>query len=237
MALDDRARQRAGVVVRDGGQLQQQALLDAARAHAGGFERLHPRERDLQFLLVRRRRQVRDPEQLGQREAQIAVVVQRADDGLGDRRVARGQREDVQLAQQVVAERILDGVHFEEIDAVVVVAAGDRRAVGMPRLLDRRRVDAGAVVPGGAFRQDVGLRRGGEFRLRLVGERHFGDGCRFLADDRLAGVFIRFEEGIPAEHLVDFLGEIQRGQLQQAHGTLQPGGKPLLLPLPGALDE
>ena len=38
-----------------------------------------------------------------------------------------------------------------------------------------------------------------------------------------------FEEGIAAHGVVHFLGEVERGQLQQPHGVLQPGRDGVLL--------
>ena len=40
---------------------------------------------------------------------------------------------------------------------------------------------------------------------------------------RSSGLVVGFEEGVALEHLLDFLVQLQRGQLQQADGLLQLG--------------
>ncbi len=90
-----------------------------------------------------RRVEVGDADQLVERRAQVAVVVERVDDRLREQQVARRQRHQVQLRVQVGGERGLGGDGFQHAPAVAVVGGGARPGARAsspgPRRTRRRR--------------------------------------------------------------------------------------------------
>ena len=208
-----RASSRSLGVV-DRRQLQQQAFGDAARADAGRIERLDALQRDLHLDLLDRRRHAARLGELGELDAQVAVVVERLDDRAGERVVALLERQHVDLAVQVLAQADVGGDHVERADVVVAALLAHARRRLLPvlalvgRVGDRRRrleIDAArlAVAVDGA---DLDAARVGRRVLDL-------------------------EEGIAPHRVVHFLGEVERGELQQANRVLQSRRDSVLLPL------
>ena len=50
---------------------------------------------------------------------------------------------------------------------------------------------------------------------------------------RIGGSVLDFEKRVLAHRVVDFLGEVERGQLEQSNSVLQAGRDRVLLPLAG----
>jgi hypothetical protein len=219
---DDVARNAARVVVFDRGQLRQQAFGDAAGGDAGRLERLHALERDLHFFHRGGRVEVGHVDHFLQVGAQVAVVVQRLDDHLGQHQVAQRQRQHGELAVQVRGERRRDGHHVERAGLVVVGTLARTEAVGLPHVAVAfaRQVTLGCGHGlGGGLLGFAGLLRLGG----LLG--------RHVLVALVVGIAVLFQERVLAQGVVDLLGEFERGELQQAHGVLQAGGQRLCLAL------
>ena len=151
---------------------------------------------------------------------------------LNGRHVGRTQARAQQLLAQVLLEADGHAVALHRVELVVIVVArrGFADAVEIVAL--------GAVFPvvalGGA---QIGPVEPAFSRvpftaaLLRVGGRFFAAGAvvalalELGAGRRVEGgeVFVRLEEGVLLEHLLDFLMELERGQLQQADGLLQLG--------------
>ncbi len=219
---DDVAGHLAGVFVVDRGQLSQQAFGDAARGHAGRLQRLHALEGDLHLLQRGGRVEVGHLDHLLQVGAQVAVVVQRLDDHLGQHQVAQRQRQHRQLAVQVRGERGGHGHHVERAGLVVVGTLARPEAVGLPHVAVAL---AGQVALGRCHGLGGGL-------LGLAGLLGLGGllrGEAFVA--LVVGIAVLLEERVLAQGVVDLLGELERGELQQPNGVLQAGGQRLRLAL------
>ena len=162
-------------------------------------------------------------QQFFQRRAQVAVVVERFDDGAGQRQVARRQRQHVQLAVQVRVERGLDGHHLHGRKLAVVGLSQPGAGVGVPQVAivlgivvgRGALVRVGTVVASG-HRQRVGITLG---RSRAIGQR--------------VVAFLAFEERVAAQRVAHHLRKVQRRHLQQAHRMLQPRRQALCLPVIG----
>ena len=151
---------------------------------------------------------------LVERDAQVAVVVERLDDGAGERVVALVERQHVDLAVQVLAQADVGGDQVERAD------------VGFRAL----RADAGGrLLPGLAL-----VRRVGDRRRRLeVDAARLAVGAD-LADVDAAGVLGRvldLEEGVASHRVLHLLGEVEGRELKQAYGVLQAGRDGVLLSL------
>jgi hypothetical protein len=211
---DDGACDLALVRVFDRRQLQEQALGDAARADAGRIERLHALERDLHLDLLDGGRHAARLCELGQFDAQVAVVVERLDDRAGERVVALLERQDVDLAVQVLAQADVGGDHVERADVVVaaLLAHARRRLLPVLALVGRvgdRRVASRSMPRGSPSPLD-----GADLDAAGVGR----------------GV-LDLEERIAPHRVLHFLGEVERGELQQAHRVLQSRRDRVLLSL------
>ena len=164
--------------------MQPQALAQRARADPDRIESLHlvQHGQDLVFAGLDLRRQ-RGGNGV-QRLAQVAVVVDRLNQGYPDRSVARRQMAQMQLPQQVIVQGFVFGHLFGRLIVVVVIAGADalvpRFAVGTaPRVLVGgrrnqlitaghghvvRRGDLSRVDP---VEQRIALDRGHQFGLQF----------------------------------------------------------------------
>jgi hypothetical protein len=197
-------------------ELRAQAFAQRAAGDAERIEVLDPVPDRLDFVDVDivQRRQV-----LAQRLAalvQIAVVVDGLDDRGADRAVARGQRRQVQLPQQVVAQVLgFLVLRFE----IIVVVRHRAAVVGAPEFeVDRivavefvaALVVARLVVGAGGveFVVDLGrwrLRRSNVFAVRFFFALGFG----------------QFQQRVGLHRLAQLHLELDAGQLQQADRLLQ----------------
>ena len=198
-------------------QLQQQAFARRCapprrpvRATARGLQR------DLQFVERGRRVELGDLDQLGQIDAQIAVVVERLDDRFGQHQIAQRQRQHVELAVQMLSQRRLDRHHVHQREVALLA----RGACSNSRRPASSRARASAI--GGRARspqrpRSQRRRDGVDTRLRRFGGRS-------------ASGSSPSRNGFPPERLVHLLCEVERRKLQQPHGLLQAGRQRLLLP-------
>ncbi len=149
---DDReiASRRVCVELRE---LEDQAFAQRAGADAGRIERLYVRQHLLDVRLRDGQVGAQVPGDLGGRQGEVAVVVQRVDDRLADPHLARIERADFELPDQVLVQVAAAFIgEFER--AVVVVGAGPvagrRRGLGPGVFhLDDDVVGAGVVGFGG----------------------------------------------------------------------------------------
>ena len=102
-------------------ELQTQALGDAPRADPGGIEGLHVREHLLDLVEGDGQIGGQALRDVGERLGEIAVVVQRVDDCLAYPHLARIERADFELPDQVLVEVTLALVGELERPVVVVV--------------------------------------------------------------------------------------------------------------------
>ena len=233
LADDDRDRLRLAARLQP--QLQGQALAEIACADARGLHALQPLQGAVQafeqflalFLAVGELG--RD---LFERVGEITVVVQRLDQHMQRGRVLGRQPHAGQLVAQELLQALRGGVAVLRIELVAVAAAG---AAGARRFADPVEVVAlGAVLPVVALgRAELGVvdRRG---LFDGVTARCFGRVLGFALADTLGRrgalgqrlehrgvVFLGLEEGVLLEHLLDFLVQFERRQLQQPDRLLQ----------------
>ncbi len=220
--LHDLHRDR--VRLRVGGELEQQALLHAARGHPGRIEALDALQRRL-HRLRRAAHAARDLPHVG---PEVAVLVEVADDGLPDAEQLLVVGAEAELLHQVLGERgvappqVLEGQlvalfhrHRRALVAVVVEDRGgevEREVVGaLP--IDRRRLLRGLLGHlGGGGR---GL--GGGRRLRAGGGRGGLRGLGVLDRDLL-------EERVLLQLLAHDLLELERRELEELDRLLQQRG-------------
>ena len=147
--------------------------------------------------------------------AQVAVVVERFDDRAGEHVVARLERQHVSLAVQVRAQAHVGGDHVEHAE------------VALAALLAQAR---GRLLPALALVGRIGDRR---HRLEIDAPRLAVAGRRGIDLGRVVRRVLDLEKRIAAHRVVHFLGEIERGELQQPDGVLQPRRDGVLLALAG----
>ena len=168
-----------------------------------------------------------------ERVGEVAVVVERIDQDHHGGGVCRREPHAGELAAQVVLQRLRDCVAIAFV-AVVEVVVGPRRA---GRLADAVEVLAlGAVLPVlavGAAELGGAVDRGRLARVRAVAARLGGAlgfafagalGARQPLGERLEGrrrVLLDLEERVLLEHLLDFLVQLERRQLEQPDRLLQ----------------
>ena len=218
-------------------QLQHQAFAEVARAHAGGLQALQPAQRALQA-----RPQVfagigaADVQHLGQalgdlfqRVGQVAVLVERLDQHLHRRRSSGDSRMPGNLRAQVVLQRA-GRCRGPGLDLVAIAAAagcrcgasrGCRRSLRARCRFPSRRArwcrTLGASIRPASSASAASPRVAlGVALARSVGRAPLG---RRL--EGLPALFLDFEEGVLLEHLLDFLVQLQRGELQQPDRLLQ----------------
>jgi hypothetical protein len=86
----------------DWGQLQGKTFAQASRAHASRLQGLHPRQRQGQFMRLRRWPQPGQRwAQFAQGHAQVAVIVQAIHEGQRQQALALWQPQEAQLASQM----------------------------------------------------------------------------------------------------------------------------------------
>jgi hypothetical protein len=105
------------------GELEGQAFAQRAGADACRIERLHQRQHLFDLRLGDWQVDAQVPGDLGRRLGEVAVVVQRVDDRLADPDLARIERADFELPDQVLVQ--VAAAFIGEFEwAVVVVGAG-----------------------------------------------------------------------------------------------------------------
>ena len=148
-------------------------------------------------------------------DAQVAVVVERLDDRAGERVIALLERQHVDLAVQVLAQADVGGDHVERADVAVARPAGAR-----------------STTTAASCRARTARRRSAPIASRSMPRGSPSPSAAAMSTS--AGVVRRIldlEEGIAAHRVVHFLGEIERGELQQPHRVLQARRDGVLLPL------
>ncbi|CFO48044.1 Uncharacterised protein [Burkholderia pseudomallei] len=199
-------------------ELQQQAFGQRARADAGLIERLHEPQRDEQFLLGRMQQRIGRRRELGQRLAQIAVVVERVDDHARERAVAPGELAKAQRVVQMLVQRRL-GRH-------PVAGLEIRRVVGAPARAARRELRRQRHVLAGGRRR-VGRERAlVALGVAVVRPRVCVGGGRLARLRRGFGSIVVgrlhvFEKRIGIERLTQFLLKLERRKLEQTQRLLQ----------------
>ena len=210
MLLDDLLRDRVHGWI--GPQLQEEAFLDVPRAHADRVELLDHLGQDALDLLHGVLAARGDLAELG---AQVAVLVDVADDLLADPPGARVLERQPELVLQVVGERRRGPDHVLERQ-VLAVLLGDERA-----LLAGVEHDLEGIV-GQIVRLPLG-----DGRLR--GDRLDGRGRRRVGRRgpvRRVTVLGRrlLEQRVLEELLLDDLLELERGELQELDRLLEQRG-------------
>ena len=211
---DDAARRLALARVVDRVDLQLQAFRDAARADAAGVERLHPLQRDQHLLGVDA-----GPACPGWRRSPRAACA-----GSRRRRATRRSRRRGR-GRAVDSGRTLIWVcrcWRRPTSAAIRSSALEVALHALGAHARRRLLPAVALVRRVADRRQQAVDVAG---LQVDRDAVAGCGGRRVVVRRL----LDFEEGIAAHRVVDFLGEVERGELQQAHGMLQAGRDGVLL--------
>jgi len=198
-----------GLVVAD---LEQQALLEVARADAGGVEPLHDGERRLHGL--GRHRLVHPGEDLLERGAQEAAVGEVVDDGLGRRADVVGQVEDVELLHEVVREALLGGGGVLH-----------RLPLAVRRLLARRPRELAAAAVG----LDQALEPLEHALGVLVGALLVDADATLLRGESLARGLLDLEHLVLLQLVLDQLLQVHRGELEDLDGLDDLRREPQLL--------
>ena len=250
---DDRCCQHTLLAAVDLLHLQQQALADIARCHAGRLERLHAGQGVGQLIVRCSRVECGDVDQLGQRRAQVAIVVERLDDGFGQHGFALRQAQQPQLAAKMHRQRGLDGHRIERRQFALACRPLAGCSISLPEVAV---VFAVALVQAAA----IGVASAGGIALALtlvfaiefaiqrqqpVVVEGFGQARiagPVLARARVAGHFVEgavvdlvgFEKRILAQTVADRRCKVHRRHLQQSNGMLQARRKVLGLPVFGS---
>ena len=211
---DDASRRVALVEVFDAVDLELQALRDVARADAARVERLHALEGGQQFLRVDIGGHSVGRHQLVEWRTQIAVVVERFDDGAGERVLARVESQDIDLGMQVLAQADVGGDQVERAQVALRALRANARRRLLPAVALVGRVAARGEQEVRVGRLQVDFDTAGEFGLRSV-----------------VRAFLDFEKRVAAHRFLHFLREVERRQLQQSHGVLEARRDGVLLSL------
>ena len=215
-------------------QLQQQAFAQGAGADAGGFELLDAVQHRLDLVQLDVEFRVEACADFLEGVLQVALAVDAVDQGDGDQAVGVGHRRQVELPQQVTLQALADRGAGGEVPLVVIIA---RQATGaglvdvLPGGVDRQFV-GDALGPfavfevfrgaaGTGFLEAVVLDFGGRLVLGVVRHR--------VAVVEVLAVFLTFEHRIGLQRFLDFLLEVQGGELKQTDGLLQLRGHRQLL--------
>ena len=245
MALADADRHRAGLAVGSLSQLQHQAVTQPGGAHTGGLQALQPLQRAVQsvgqFLAFLGGVLAVDAQGLAQplgdvfeRVGQVAIFVERVDQHHHRGGILGRQAHAQQLAAQVVLQR---RAGFGRLDRLVVVVAAARAAAGRWQFADAVEIVAfGAVFPVVALgAAELGSVHAGRlFGAAVSAVLAFGQ-LVLLALGALVSrgadaleselhrrvVFLDIQEWVLLEHLLDFLVQFQRRELQQPDRLLQ----------------
>ena len=100
-------------------ELEDQAFAQRAGADAGRIERLHERQHLFDVRLRDGQVGAQVPGDVGGRQGEVAVVVQRVDDRLADPHLARIERADLELPDQVLVQ--VAAAFIGELEWAVVV--------------------------------------------------------------------------------------------------------------------
>ena len=166
--------------------------------------------------------------QLGRRDDQVSVVVDVADDPLGDVPVDRVVEGQVRLPVQVIPEGGRPGQGVLQGRDLALLQG--RLAEAVVEVLLEIRLERGVLfAPGGLL--------GGAFARLLLAR--VGGGSVFGRRGPLAGLgpavdrlAFQLEQGVLGQLLVDDLHELQVGHRQELDGLLQGGRQDQLLHLP-----
>jgi hypothetical protein len=195
-------------------ELNEQALLDVAGGHAGWVERLHHGQ-DLLHVLGGRLAALRDLLDL---RAQVAVLVEVADDLLADAPHERVVGRIPQLFVEMVGERVDRADHVLERQ-ILAVFLRHQGALLVIVEHHRRQIE----------RQVVGLALRGRRRRRLaaewLGRRRGGHVRRGLPIGGVRRLRLHlFEQRVFAQLLLDDFLQLERAELQQLDRLLQQRG-------------
>ncbi|MNG87457.1 hypothetical protein D3C79_462650 [compost metagenome] len=205
-------------------QLQQQAFAQIAGADASRLELLDAVQYGFDLVQLDIQLRVEPCADFFECVFQVALAVDAVDQGHGNQAVGVGHRRQVQLPQQVALQAFAGRCARGEVPFVIIVA---RQAAGaglvdvFPGRIDGELVgDALApltvfqvVGADGAFLETVVLNFGGRLVLGVVGHR--------VAVVEVFAVFLTFEHRVRLQRFLDFLLEVQGGELEQADGLLQ----------------
>src|SRR5438309_1645291 len=215
-----------GIGLGVGGELEEETLLDAPRGHPRGVEALDDAQGGLDFL-GGHSHPLGDLVHPG---AEVAVLVEIADDGLPDGHHPRVVRGQPQLLLEVLGER---GGRAPEVleGQVLALLRGDGRPLVLLVEDGRGQIEGQIVrallVDGGGL---LGLRLGGSGSggdLRSVR----GGGRGRLAVHLLLLFGQLLEQRVLLQLLAHHLLELERGQLQELDGLLEERGHGEPLPL------
>ena len=185
-----------GGVVGQGAELQQQALAQLPGEDPGGLELLQAQQHLLHLLAA----QPAEPllpqavADLVEGLGQVAGLVHRIDQALGDLPLPRRQVGHGQLPGQVALQALAGGIALE---------VRPFSACGGAEVL----VGVRPVAVGGELVGDLA----GPLRLRR------------LADRLLAELLLQLQHGVGFQRLLDLLAQVEGGELQQGDGLLQLG--------------
>ncbi len=216
-------------------ELQRQAFAERTGAHAHRVQVMEQSQRHGEamnqfFLLLGIVARQGGGERL-QRLIQVAIVVERFDQESQCAAVFLGQAQRKSLPvemglQRLIAEREVGGVDLFVAAQVVF----SRRRIAAPLAIVGNDFGAAVAVPAGrlGFQGGGGLGFRCRRRGRVVGElgftvvlRHRGVGLGQPEFLTRRFVEAQLQEGVLVEHLLDFLRQLERGQLQQPDRLLQ----------------
>ena len=213
MLGDDLLRQ--GILRVNQLELQQQAFLQIARAHAGRIEFLHHGERFFHIV----HRVVARSRQFIERRGQVAVFVQVADDPIGDFSHRFGADADAELPGQMVGQILR----------------------GRKELIEGRTLNVFAFAAGGALGSGIEILRKEGAKIEFIEGIGFGllrNFFDFFLEKGLVGIAILrrrvafghfIENRVRHDLLIDHLPQFQAVQRQHADHLNEPRRQNLLL--------
>ncbi|MNM86503.1 hypothetical protein D3C81_986570 [compost metagenome] len=205
-------------------QLQQQAFPQVAGAHAGGFELLDTVQDRFDLVELDVQLRVEAGADFLEGVLQVTLAIDAVDQGDGDQAIGIRHRCQVQLPQQMALQALAGRGAGGEVPLVVIVAwqaAGAGLVDVFPGGIDRKLV-GDSLVPlavfqvvgaDGGFLETVVLSFGSRLVLGVVRHR--------VAVVEVFAVFLTFEHRVRLQRFLDFLLEVQGGELEQADGLLQ----------------
>ena len=209
--------------------LQQQALAQVARGHAGRVEVLDLVHHRLHLVDLDRQVAGQGLLDLFERAGEVTVFIDGVDHGFGDAPVGGRENRHLHLPQQVLAQgggRAVARIDVRQAVAALVArgAGAERFTVVFPVVVAAGQLLALRVIDGGVAVNRLLVARRALAALAVVAAAVGGDG--FL-DGGLAGFadgglfFQFFQQRIVFQGLLDLLLQFERRQLQQADSLLQ----------------